>query len=345
MHFSSIFAETRGASTLKVLDHLRAYLACNGPGDRPDTATDVGVFFARSSDEVHPKHVSPDERADFVAADAVEWKAIMDSGSVRVLNPVAADIVRRERPDRVMNSRMVRRRKPQEGTFQKPKAKFRWCVFTLFFFLQQVCGLTLSLADPKNAFCQSNSLDRSAGPLYVEPCEGSELATWIAHPTRRPSVRPQRRTTTMASHSDGLAHQARISKIHAGTVLVCVHNAPGGSVDGLIVLEVDDFSIGSKRSQEAEFQRRFQAAFRFGKWQKREASYAGRRRLVRSCRSGKSTSWRSFIQCSCVRNSRRTEGLPSTSSNVSTHWCARSAGLPRKVAPRLQGPRPSWRNT
>ena len=29
--------------------------------------------------------------------------------------------------------------------------------------------------------------------------------------------------------------------------------------------------------QEAEFQQRFQAVFRFGKWEKREASYAGRR--------------------------------------------------------------------
>ena len=35
--------------------------------------------------------------------------------------------------------------------------------------------------------------------------------------------------------------------------------------------------VGTKRIQEAEFQRRFQAAFRFGKWEKREASYAGRR--------------------------------------------------------------------
>ena len=34
----------------------------NGPDDRLDTATDVDVFLARSSDEVHPKHQSPDER-------------------------------------------------------------------------------------------------------------------------------------------------------------------------------------------------------------------------------------------------------------------------------------------
>ena len=169
----------------------------NGPDDRLDTAPDVDVFLARSSDEVHPKHLSPDERADFAAADAAEWKAIVDSGSVKVLNPVAADTVRRERPDRVISSRMVRRRKPQEGTFQKPKAKSRWCVlghqdpnaadmFTNaptpqtesimpFLFLLQVCGLTLSNADLKNEFCQSNSLDRFAGPLYVEPCEGLNL--------------------------------------------------------------------------------------------------------------------------------------------------------------------------
>ena len=47
------------------------------------------------------------------------------------------------------------------------------------------------------------------------------------------------------------------------------HHAPGGSVDGLILIEVDDLAIGSKRSQEAVFQQRFQAAFRFGKWRKK----------------------------------------------------------------------------
>ena len=75
---------------------------------------------------------------------------------------------------------MVRRRKPQEGTFEKAKAKSRWCVLghqdrdaadmfiyapkpqtasiMLFLFLLQVCGLTLSIADHKNACCQSNSV-------------------------------------------------------------------------------------------------------------------------------------------------------------------------------------------
>ena len=55
-----------------------------------------------------------------------------------------------------------------------------------------------------------------------------------------------------------------------------VHYAPGGSVDGLILIEVDDLAI-AQTNAEADFQQRFQAAFRFGKWEKREASYAGRR--------------------------------------------------------------------
>ena len=38
---------------------------------------------------------SPEERSDFDCADAAEWKGIVDSGSVGVLDPVAADAVRR----------------------------------------------------------------------------------------------------------------------------------------------------------------------------------------------------------------------------------------------------------
>ena len=113
---------------------------------------------------------------------------------MKVLDSEVANTIRNERPDRVINSRMVRRLK---GTFQKPKVKSRWCVlghqdpdaadmFTyaptpqtesimMFLFLLQLCSLTLSIADLKNAFCQSDSLDRSAGPLFVEPCEGLEL--------------------------------------------------------------------------------------------------------------------------------------------------------------------------
>ena len=100
----------------------------DGHNNEFDCATRDSVFLARSSNEVHPKHLSQDERVAFEAADAAEWKAIVDSGSVKVLDSEVADTIRKERPDRVINSRMKRRLKLQEGTFQKPKAKSRWCV-------------------------------------------------------------------------------------------------------------------------------------------------------------------------------------------------------------------------
>ena len=105
-----------------------------GPTDRhnneSDCAMDDNVFLTRSSDEVYPKHLSLDDRIAFEMADAAEWKAIVDTGSVKVLNSEVANTIRKERPDRVINSRIVRRLKPQEGTFQKPKAKSRWCFGT-----------------------------------------------------------------------------------------------------------------------------------------------------------------------------------------------------------------------
>ena len=57
----------------------------------------------------------------FEKADAAEWKAIVDSGSVKVLDSEIANTIRKERPDRVINSRMVRRLKPQEAPFRNRK--------------------------------------------------------------------------------------------------------------------------------------------------------------------------------------------------------------------------------
>ena len=161
---------------------------------------------------------------------------------MKVLDSEVANTIRKERPDRVINSRMVRRLKPQEGTFQKPKTKSRWCVLghqdpdaadmftyaptpqtesiTMFLSQLRLCNLTLSIADLKNAFCQSDSLDRSANPLFVEPCEGLDLPPGSPYSTHCPGVRSQRCSSSIVSYLDGLAHQARISKVSAGTLSV-----------------------------------------------------------------------------------------------------------------------------
>eukprot|EP00959_Pyramimonas_sp_CCMP1952_P080498 1682237-Pyramimonas_sp.AAC.1 len=49
------------------------------------------------------------------------------TGAVEVVAPSKARVISREQPDRIITSRMVRRWKPQEGTFAAPDAKSRWC--------------------------------------------------------------------------------------------------------------------------------------------------------------------------------------------------------------------------
>ena len=117
----------------------------NGHNNEFDCAMNDSVFLARSSDEVHPKHLSPDECVAFEIADSAEWKAIVDSGSVKVLDSEVANTIGKEQPDRVINSRMVRRLKPQEGTFQKPKARSRWCVWDTRILTLPTCSLTRPL--------------------------------------------------------------------------------------------------------------------------------------------------------------------------------------------------------
>ena len=143
----------------------------------------------------------------------------------------------------------------------------------LFLFLLQVCDLTLSIADLENPFCQSDSLDRSTCPLFVEPCEGLDFP---------PGSLIQLVAPVYGLNDAPLRwHRAWLVKQGCRNALLesCsyVHYAPSGKVDRFFLVEVDDLATGIKRSQEAEFQQRFQAAFRFGKWERREASYAGRR--------------------------------------------------------------------
>ena len=45
----------------------------------------------------------------------------------------------------------------------------------LFLTIAQSLKYKLSIADLKNAFCQSKKLDRSNGPIYVEATEGLPL--------------------------------------------------------------------------------------------------------------------------------------------------------------------------
>ena len=50
---------------------------------------------------------------------------------------------------------------------------------SMMLFLQTALNFSMQIdfADVKNAFCQSDKMNRPDGPLYAEPCEGVGLAT------------------------------------------------------------------------------------------------------------------------------------------------------------------------
>eukprot|EP00959_Pyramimonas_sp_CCMP1952_P045466 949821-Pyramimonas_sp.AAC.1 len=50
---------------------------------------------------------------------------MVESGAAEVLGPKKAEVARKECPDRIISSRMVRRWKPVEGTLKEPEAKSR----------------------------------------------------------------------------------------------------------------------------------------------------------------------------------------------------------------------------
>lgn len=85
------------------------------------------TLMAKRGDEISLKDLSAKEKELFEASDQAEWDAILGTKAVRVITGAAAMQIRKSHSDRVISSRMVRRRKPQPG-LNAWKAKSRWCL-------------------------------------------------------------------------------------------------------------------------------------------------------------------------------------------------------------------------
>ena len=169
---------------------------CRGDEELTMSSDGRWTLLAKRNDEVSLKEMSEKEKKLFEESDLLEWNAILQTKAVRVLHGKEAEKVRKQFPDRIISSRMVRRRKPLPG-LHSWKAKSRWCLHGhhdpdtgtlmtyaptpqsegLMLFLQTGLnlGMLFAFADVKNAFCQSHRLTRPRGPLYAEPCEGLRL--------------------------------------------------------------------------------------------------------------------------------------------------------------------------
>eukprot|EP00439_Symbiodinium_sp_Y106_P016539 s1065_g2.t1 len=257
-----------------------------------------------STNEISLKNLNAEERVKFDESDAAEWKAIVNTGAVRVLSPNESECVRKETPDRIMSSRIVRRWKPQPGVGCK-KAKSRWCVhghqdcdaphlqtfsptpmtesMYLFLLIAMGLGLSIDFADVKNAFCQSNPLHRAAGPVYAEACSGLGLPPGtliqLVAPVYGLLDAPKAWRDTVRDH---LVNRLGFEQNMFENCLFIRRKA--GKVESMILVEVDDLVIASNDSCKDEVKQSLMQRFQFGRWVSNEEDYAGRRIRVLSDR-------------------------------------------------------------
>ena len=256
------------------------------------------VTAPKRNGEVSLKELSEEEKKLFSLSDQVEWEAIIKTGAVKVLIGKEAEEMRMNYPDRIVSSRMVRRKKPQPEVHSW-KAKSRWCLHGhhdpdtgslqtyaptpstegLMLFLQTGLNLDMvfSFADVRNAFCQSDKLKRARGPLFAEPCEGLSLPPKalikIEIPVYGLDDAPASWRATVTNY---VVKDLGFCRNLVEPCWFSLYGKDRRPVAQLLV-EVDDFVIAAKEDYAETLKEQLMSRFTFGKWEKSEAEYAGRR--------------------------------------------------------------------
>ena len=257
------------------------------------------TLLAKRNDEVSLKEMSEKEKKLFEESDLLEWNAILQTKAVRVLHGKEAEKVRKQFPDRIISSRMVRRRKPLPG-LHSWKAKSRWCLHGhhdpdtgtlmtyaptpqsegLMLFLQTGLnlGMLFAFADVKNAFCQSHRLTRPRGPLYAEPCEGLRLPPGaliaIDIPVYGLDDAPAAWRQTVSSF---LIEDLGCVRNIVEPCWFSLFDPRNGHCLAQILVEVDDFIVAATPEFYPTLRQKMEKRFHFGKWDENSAEYAGRR--------------------------------------------------------------------
>ena len=274
-------------------------------GEESDDEEFSGVAANGKTNEISLKDQDPAGKKAFEESDLKEWEAIHSSGAVRVLSSEESDRIRRLVPDRIMSSRMVRRWKPMPGVNQH-KAKSRWCVHghqdvdaphlqtfaptpmteSLYLFLVLALSLDLSIqfADVKNAFCQSDKLQRDHGPLYAEVCSGlpyePKILIELLVPVYGLLDAPRAWRNTVVQHLEKEGFRKSILE----QCWYVKRNPISRKIEAMMLLEVDDFVIASTEQYKSHLEESLKHRFVFGKWAVGEEDYAGRHIKVLSDR-------------------------------------------------------------
>eukprot|EP00435_Cladocopium_sp_Y103_P028637 s478_g7.t1 len=272
---------------------------CQGDEDLILGSDGRWTLMAKRNDEISLKELSAEEKKLFDESDLLEWKSILHTKAVRVLTGRDAERVRRLHPDRIISSRMVRRKKPLPE-MHSWKAKSRWCLHGhhdpdtgtlmtyaptpqsegMMLFLQTGLnlGMKFAFSDVKNAFCQSNPLKRPKGPLYAEPCEGLNLPPGaliaIDIPVYGLDDAPAAWRQTVASF---LVEDLGCVRNIVEPCWFSRFDKESGQCIAQVLVEVDDFIVAAVPSYYPTLQKQLKDRFTFGKWDENQAEYAGRR--------------------------------------------------------------------
>ena len=272
-------------------------------------ALEVWAAAKKGQDEVDLRKESPESLEKWKVADAAEWEKMASSGAVKVLSveesrKVRAKLKETNQEDRVLPTKIARRYKPGEQPGEKPSRKSRLCirgdldpdvlelerfaptVTTLNFnILLQVAansGMSATVGDLKNAFCQSRPLERERGALYFQqPREGisglhPEQIVWIINGVYGLVDAPLHWRKSLVQDLEALGYRA--SRMDPCLFLLFNQN---NVLEGAIAVEVDDlFTVG--HSKHHEQMDKLQKKYTFGKYvqlrgDEKGASFNGRR--------------------------------------------------------------------
>lgn len=246
--------------------------------------------------EFHMKDASPEDVRGFELSDNKEWETIMQMRAVKIWSGEDAARILKNHGDRVIDSRMIRRKKPIPGVGNW-KYKSRWCVLghhdpdshmlstfspmptaesiTMFFQLSLNLGLKVSFTDITSAFCQSDPLHRENGPLYALPCSGLSSVEKgsvieLVAPVYGLDDAPLRWHHTVLKFFEGLGFKRTL--LESCWMVLRNH----GVIIAMVLIEVDDINVACTKDYEPTIRDAMKQRFHFGKWEESEADYAGR---------------------------------------------------------------------
>ena len=261
---------------------------------QPSFDLDVWLAAKKGQDEVDLKKEPAEELEGWKNADAAEWAKIEASGAVKVLSLEESEKVKRElsqigKLDRILPTKVVRRRKPAEQPGEAPSKKSRICIrgdldpdildlerfaptittinFNVLLQIAANLHMRASIGDLRNAFCQSQPLTRKNGPIHFQQPEGGipglaegQIIQIVAGCYGLVDAPLHWRKSLIADLAKLGYRQSKLDPC-----IWKIHDHETGQLEGAVAIEVDDlFTDGNARHH--KLMEKLQEIYTFGKY-------------------------------------------------------------------------------